>query len=68
MLKSLFVAPVSIKYHKVDDQPTIYAENDWAVNRDGTSLLKRIDVSLYANLRFAQQAYIGALRDFASIE
>ncbi len=64
-LKRVFVAPVSITYDELGDQPSIYIANNWVEDPEGLSLLKYNSEGLRAKLGLAQKAYIVALRDFA---
>lgn len=67
-LEKVFVEPVSIEYHKVREQPSIYIDNNWVKDPIGSSLLKYIGEDLYDNVKSAQKAYIEALQEFASME
>ena len=68
LFENAFAAPVSIEYHKVTDQPSIYIANNWVEDPKGLSLLMYNSIGVRTKLRPAQKAYIVALRTFAGVE
>ena len=64
--KQLYSEPVSIKFPKIADQPTIYVANNWAIDREGLELLAKLPQELYGALYAARNDYLQALMKFAA--
>ena len=64
--KLVYTSPVSIEYDIPVNQPTIYAANNWAIDRQGMALLEKVDNELRLALFLARDAYLQALKEFAA--
>lgn len=63
---ALFAVPIAIKYKRLEEQPTIYQDNDWASDPKGRKLLTHVPEKLRPARSVAQNAYLTALWAFAN--
>ncbi len=64
--KLVYTSPVSIEYDIPVNQPTIYAANNWAIDRQGMELLAKVPTKLRLALIVAREVYLQALKEFAA--
>ncbi len=64
--EELYSNTVSIVLQPLEDEWTIYAANNWAIDRQGTALLAKVPTELRLALIVAREVYLQALKEFAA--